>query len=108
MAAFLNLYDGTTRKRGVYENPFELSGRDNVDVELRKRFRFDQRTIIDLTDLIRADFERETQRGHPLLPETKVMIALRYLASNSHQQTIADMFRVSQKAVSTKKVRRKC
>lgn len=29
------------------------------------------------------------------------MIALRYLASNSHQQTIADSFDVSQKAVST-------
>ncbi len=70
-------------------------------MELRKRFRFDERTILDLTDLIRTGLERETNRGQPLPPETKVMMTLRYLASNAHQRVIGDTFGVSQKAVST-------
>ena len=98
MAGFLNLNIG--RKNKVYReirNPCDQF----TDYELYQRFRFDNNTISFITELIRADLEKQTGRSRSIPPKIMVMIALRYYASNALQNVVADSFGVSQMAVST-------
>src|SRR6202042_2773671 len=71
------------------------------DQELYKRFRFDRESILLITDLIRLEIQHDCNRSRAIKPEIQVCIALRYLASNSYQITIADTFGSPQAAVST-------
>lgn len=100
MLFFMDLYDSTTRVYRPLEHPFDIYLPDSFDIELRKRYRFDKESILYLTNLIRAKLETDTCRGKPIPPEVKVMLALRFLASNSHQITVSDGFNINQASVS--------
>ena len=54
-----------------------------------------------VTDLIKDDFSPiENGRGRPVSLQTAVLITLKYLASNTYQQAIAETFKLSQSTVS--------
>ncbi len=98
MAEFLNLEDFAGPIRAYKEIFDPLT--ESSDVELKQRYRFDQETIIWLTDLLRPELERNTGRSRALPAETQVLTALRYLASNAHQRVIADTLSIDQASVS--------
>jgi hypothetical protein len=101
MAAYLDLFDNAnTRVHRAIEDPFEVFPQENLDHALRLRFRFDKEGIEHLTDLIKPNIEQERERGRYVTPQVKVMTALRYLASNSHQLGIADCFKLQQSSIS--------
>lgn len=65
--------------------------------ELIRRYRFDKGGIKFITDLVCNDLpEIKNNRNRPIPHEILVMMALRYLATNAHQQVIADTFKCSQ------------
>ncbi|XP_063404190.1 putative nuclease HARBI1 [Mytilus trossulus] len=77
-------------------NPLDLYD----DLELVERFRFDRQTILQITDLLQEDLESSTLRNHAIPPVMKVFIALRFYASGSFQNIIADTFNIDQATVS--------
>ena len=52
------------------------------DVELIKRYIFDRKGILYVANLVREAPCSETYRSNPLTPEVKVIIILRFLATN--------------------------
>ncbi|CAC5403275.1 HARBI1 [Mytilus coruscus] len=77
-------------------NPLDLYD----DLELVKRFRFDRQTILQIADLLQEDLESSTLRNHAIPPVMKVLIALRFYASGSFQNIIADTFNIDQSTFS--------
>ncbi|MCP4459512.1 MAG: transposase family protein [Cytophagales bacterium] len=100
MAAFMDISNDLTRSYRPINNPFEIFPTDKLDYFLKRRFRFDKEGILFLTDLIREKIECSDGRGRPLPAEVKVMVALRYFASNSHQLTVSDTFHIGQASAS--------
>ena len=49
------------------------------DLKLIERFRFNRRTILQITQLLQDDLESSTFRNKAILPLIKVLILLRYL-----------------------------
>ena len=69
--------------------------------ELYKNYRFTEEGIVTVTDLNKDDFfPIENDRGRPVSVQTAVLITLKYLASNTYQQAIAETFKLSQSTVS--------
>ena len=63
-----------------------------TDAELRARFRFGRQSITFITDLIREDITRPTNRSQAVSAELQVLVALRYYASGSFMGVIGDTF----------------
>ena len=77
-------------------NPLEIYD----DLELIERFRFNRRTILQITKLLQDDLESSTFHNKAILPLFKVLISLRFVASGSFQIIIVDTFNVDQSTVS--------
>ena len=65
-----------------------------------RRFRYDRRTILQITRLLQDDLESSTFRNKAIPPLIKVLISLRFFASGSFQIIITDTFNVDQSTVS--------
>ena len=65
---------------------------DYSDAELIERYRLDSAGIRYVTDLLRDSLQSHTKRNKALIPETKVTITLRYLATGKMQLCSADDF----------------
>uniref|UniRef100_A0A915KAU6 Uncharacterized protein n=1 Tax=Romanomermis culicivorax TaxID=13658 RepID=A0A915KAU6_ROMCU len=63
-------------------NPFD--GLSHIDIY--NRYRFPAIIILEITDLIKDEIERPSNRSHAIRPLIQVCITLPYLASNSFQQ----------------------
>ena len=70
------------------------------DAELIKRYRLDRDGILYVSNLVREALTSETKRRNPLIPEMKVIITLRYLATGKMQLCCSDDLGPSQPAVS--------
>ena len=70
------------------------------DAELIKRYRLDRAGILFVTDLVRDALASNNKRRHPLTPEMKVIITLRYLATGKMQMCSSDDLGPSQPAIS--------
>lgn len=97
MAAYMQVEMHTSRSYQTRYKPLEELSSD----ELYKNYRFTAEGIRRVTNLIKDDFVvTESGRGRPVSPETAVLITLKYLASNTYQQAIAETFKLSQSTVS--------
>lgn len=70
------------------------------DAQLIRRYRLDREGILFVTDLVREALKSDTNRKHPLSPEMKVIITLRYLATGKMQLCNSDDLGPSQASVS--------
>ena len=70
------------------------------DAELIKRYRLDRNGILFVTNLVREALSSDTKRRNPLIPELKVIITLRYLATGKMQMCSSDDLGPSQPAIS--------
>ncbi|XP_029691502.1 putative nuclease HARBI1 [Takifugu rubripes] len=69
------------------------------DEELYSRYRFRTQDIIYLCDVLRPHLQRPTVRSHALTVEEQVLIALRFFASGSFFEVIADSIGVTKSTV---------
>ena len=60
-------------------NPLEIYD----DLELIEGFRFNRRTILQITQLLQDDLESSTFHNKAILPLFKVLISLKFVASGS-------------------------
>ena len=65
------------------------------DFELQKRFRFDKTGIELISSIVGPDLIKHHNNGRPISVHARVMISLRYLASNDFQIGVADDFSIS-------------
>ena len=86
------------RKRRYRPRGLNINGL--YDSELRAIYKFGRNSINYITNLLREDLVRDTQRGHALEPEQQVLIALRFFASDSFLQVIGDSLGVEKSTVS--------
>ncbi|MCP4489188.1 MAG: hypothetical protein GY820_18030 [Gammaproteobacteria bacterium] len=80
-------------------NPLE----ELEDKELYRRYRFTADWIHEMNDFFGADMNTSnaaTNRGRPIPTEIQIMVAVRYLASNSFQIDVGDTFGIAQPTVS--------
>ncbi len=96
----LNLFRVIHPRRERMYRPRGLNIDGLYDNELRARYRFGRNSINYITNLLREDLSRDTQRGHALEPEQQVLIALRFFASGSFLQVIGDSLGVDKSTVS--------
>lgn len=69
------------------------------DTKLFKKFRFHRQAILDLVDSVSDDLEYPLPRTGSLPPVLQVLLALRFYATGSFQDVIADLIGVSQPTV---------
>lgn len=77
-------------------NPFDIYN----DHEFYQRFRFDKESVNFLCERFGTFCESKTY-CHPLPKEVKILITLRFMASNSLQQVVGDLFGCSQSTICT-------
>ena len=91
------LYDARRGARGrVHRQLPDLS--HYSDADFYQRFRFDKCSVQYLTEEFCTGLESDTN-NHPISTETKMLVTLRFLASNSLQQVIGDTFGMSKGVV---------
>lgn len=66
-------------------NPFELPTQN-----FKKRFRFNQESVLFIVSLIRNNLVKSDNRGLPVAPEIAVLLTLRYYATASFQVNYFD------------------
>ena len=72
----------TKRYLRDWENPMEFYNEE----EFRMRFRFHKQTVLDsLLPIVVEDLSKVNNRGLPLPPLTKLLIAIRFYATASYQ-----------------------
>ena len=99
MAAYMQV--GVLRASRSYPTDRYNPLKDLTCDEFYKNYQFTVEGICWVTDLIKDDFTPiESHRGRPVSPEIAVLITLKYLASNTYQEAIAETFKVSQSTVS--------
>ena len=76
-------------------NPLELSEPDIV-----AQYRLSWESIMMLCDLLNDELRRETERSKALSVQTQLFCTLRFLATGSFQQVVADLHGVSKASVS--------
>nr|XP_049699671.1 putative nuclease HARBI1 isoform X2 [Helicoverpa armigera] len=76
-------------------NPFELPTQN-----FKKRFRFNQESVLYIVSLIRNNLVKSDNRGLPVAPEIAVLLTLRYYATASFQLVCGDLISLSQPTVS--------
>jgi hypothetical protein len=87
------------RRINVQRDRINLT-RDFSDLELIQRYRFDNNSIIYLSNLLECDLEPRTGRNHAVSVEIQLLTALRYFASGSMQRVLGDTQGLSQPTVS--------
>ena len=75
-------------------NPFDIYD----DNEFYQRFRFDKASVQFVINYFGENLE-STTNYHPIDASTKILVTLRYMASNALQQVVGDIFGLSQPAV---------
>lgn len=65
------------------KNPFEMD-----TVKFKKRYRFQQDSVLYITSLIKSDLENKDNRGLPIAPEAAVLLTLRFYATASFQVSL--------------------
>ncbi len=86
------------REQRVYrdiQDPLDLNDR-----KLINKYRFDRRSILDLSNELRNKLQRPTGRSHALEVEMQVCIGLRFLACGSFYAVTGDTLGVSKSTVS--------
>ena len=73
---------------------------DYNDYDFYQRFRFDKSSVQYLTEEFCSGLECETNH-YPIPLQAKMLVTLRYLASNSLQQVIGDTFGFSKGVVNS-------
>ncbi|KAK4876009.1 hypothetical protein RN001_012431 [Aquatica leii] len=68
--------------------------------EFKQRYRLDKETVIEIAEIIGHQLESATLRNQPLSAMNKILICLRFFATGSFQQVLADQINVSQPTVS--------
>ena len=76
-------------------NPLELSEPDIV-----AQYRLSWESIMMLCDLLNDELRRETERSKALSVQTQLFCTLRFLATGSFQQVVADLHGISKASVS--------
>uniref|UniRef100_A0A8C6UN81 DDE Tnp4 domain-containing protein n=1 Tax=Neogobius melanostomus TaxID=47308 RepID=A0A8C6UN81_9GOBI len=71
-------------------NPLEMYN----ESELLERFRFDRATIFEIVGALTPQLQHVTERNGTLSPSQQVLIALRFFASGSFQNSLGDMVNV--------------
>ncbi|VDH92654.1 Hypothetical predicted protein [Mytilus galloprovincialis] len=82
------LFQPPVVRRERHFRGFDPLEREFSDEELRQRYRFGRETIGYLSDLMRGDLKRGTNKETALSVEQQVMIALRFYGSGSHLQVV--------------------
>ena len=97
---FSNVFQQNLRRRDrIFRdmtNPFDIYD----DTDLIKRYRMPRKSIIGLVDALHDDLEPPTSRCHSIPATLQVLTALRYYATGSFQQVIADVAGLTQPSVS--------
>ena len=101
MAAYLRLLQQRIHQlhRRVFrdrQNPIDYMD----DTELRKKYRLDQQTLLQLCNELQNDLQRPTKRSCALPVSLQVTIALRFYATSSFQAVLADGHGVCDMSVS--------
>uniref|UniRef100_A0A8C6UX78 Putative nuclease HARBI1 n=1 Tax=Neogobius melanostomus TaxID=47308 RepID=A0A8C6UX78_9GOBI len=88
----LNLKRALRRERVLRDrsNPLEMYN----ESELLERFRFDRATIFEIVGALTPQLQHVTERNGALSPSQQVLIALRFFASGSFQNSLGDMVNV--------------
>ncbi|XP_065671416.1 putative nuclease HARBI1 [Hydra vulgaris] len=73
---------------------------DFSDVECRQKFRLPLRKISEIVNTLQDDLSSTTGQNNSILPETKVLVSLRFLATGSFQNPIGDTSEMSQASTS--------
>ncbi|XP_071176614.1 putative nuclease HARBI1 [Mytilus edulis] len=94
------LFQPPVVRRERHFRGFDPLEREFSDEELRQRYRFGRGTIAYLSDLMRGDLERGTNKETALSVEQQVMIALRFYGSGSHLQVVGDTMGFDKSTVS--------
>ncbi|VDI13886.1 Hypothetical predicted protein [Mytilus galloprovincialis] len=94
------LFQPPVVRRERHFRGFDPLEREFSDEELRQRYRFGRETIGYLSDLMRGDLERGTNKETALSVEQQVMIALRFYGSGSHLQVVGDTMGFDKSTVS--------
>jgi nuclease HARBI1 len=55
--------------------------------------------VLGIVDLVKDDLTTSTRRSHAVPPNLQVLVALRYLASNSFQQVVGDTIQCDKSTV---------
>ena len=91
-------HDRALRRERVYKD--HLDPLDISDEQLLKNYRFPRCEIINLIENLDPLLKRNTQRSHALQTSTQVLVALRFYASGTFQNVIADTAGLTQASVS--------
>lgn len=86
----MQLYPNLVRKQRTYRHK-ECDLDIHDDHGLRQRYRFGRASINYITDLIKDKLDRPTQRNKSIPAVRQVMLALRFYASGSFVQLVADL-----------------
>ncbi|CAC5402876.1 HARBI1 [Mytilus coruscus] len=89
MAALARFHVPVQRKERTFRSKEELTI-DYTNTELRTRYRFGREGISFLSNLVRDQLSRQTNRNHALSVEQQLMVTLRFLAGGSSLQVIGD------------------
>ena len=89
----LNRKDRVFRDR---THPLELYD----DMDLIKRYRMPRHCLLNLIDVLSEDLKPPTMRSHSIPATLQVLAALRYYATGSFQQVVADLAGLSQPSIS--------
>ncbi|XP_047144585.2 putative nuclease HARBI1 [Hydra vulgaris] len=69
---------------------------DYSDVECRQKNRLPSRKISEIVNTLQHDLSSTTGQNNSILPETKVLVSLRFLVTGSFQNPIGDTSEISQ------------
>ncbi|CAL4091778.1 unnamed protein product [Meganyctiphanes norvegica] len=86
------------RRERAFKDPLDQLAISDVD--LLRHYRFPRLEILEITDELRPYLERTTERGHAIPAVTQVLAALRFYASGTFQNVIAETMGVHQCSVS--------
>lgn len=70
------------------------------EVEIKRLFRFEPRSLVALVELVETDLERATQRNKSLTPMLQLCLTLSYLGTGSFQQNLSALGGIDQSTMS--------
>jgi hypothetical protein len=91
-------YQRALRRERVYRDQLDLL--QVSDEELIKNYRFPRHEIINMIQEFEPQLKRNTSRSHAISVCTQILVALRFYASGSFQNIVADSSGLSQQSVS--------
>jgi hypothetical protein len=91
-------YQRALRRERVYKDPLDFL--HIADEELIRNYRLPRHEIINLILEFEPQLKRNTLRSHAIPVSTQILVALRFYASGSFQNVVADSSGLSQQSVS--------